>query len=91
MMDDFVVCCSWREWSCGRERNFREVQKGTRASFPKACPGESNSRMYSVTKEFPGQLSRKCYRSSVSISKSCSKETYLILFSNLFAKTNLFE
>ena len=42
-------------------------QKGIRAPFPEVCPGpgESNPRMFAVTKGFPGQLARTCYKLSV--------------------------
>ena len=51
----------------GGERHLREVQEGIRAPFPKVCsgPGESNPRMFAVTKGFPGQLARTCYNRSV--------------------------
>lgn len=48
----------------GGEEAFQE---GIRAPFPKVCPGpgESNPRMFAVTKGFPGQLARTCYKLSV--------------------------
>lgn len=79
MRDDFVVCCSWREWSCIRERNLREDQKGIRASFISVLMNPILE--CTLIKEFPSLL-------SVSISKSCSKQTYS--FSTCLSKQNLF-
>lgn len=64
MMGGFRV---WLLFLDGTKFGGREAfQEGIRAPFPsRPGPGEYNPRMFAVTKGFPGQLGRTCYKLSV--------------------------